>query len=205
MKKMFLVLFFILFNYYGNPTSEEFHIQTPEKEKLKINITTMGNVKKSDLDIVIKSLEEFYSADIVLLPKTDMVKGFKVKGLDKYDARKILNFLEEKHQDKKHKVIMLTQYDICTDRELNGVVNKNWGIFGLAKVNKKSCVVSTHRMNNNYIDRLTKVAIHEVGHTLGIPHCKNTKCIMTDAKGKGLTVDNASIWMCDSCNSKISY
>jgi archaemetzincin len=60
-------------------------------------------------------------------------------------------------------------------------------------------------MGKNYKDRLIKVSIHETGHSLGVPHCKNTKCVMTDAKGKGSTVDNATIWMCEECKSKINY
>jgi archaemetzincin len=180
--------------------------ETPfKKEKLKINITTMGNVKKSDVDLVSYEITKFYDANVILHPKIDLIKNSKVSGINKYDAIKILNTIEEKYPNTQHKVLLLTNYNICTDRTLNGVTHKNWGIFGMAKLNKKPCVVSTHRMGKYYKDRLVKVSIHEVGHTLGVPHCKNTKCVMTDAKGKGSTVDNASIWMCDDCKNKIKY
>jgi archaemetzincin len=32
--------------------------------------------------------------------------------------------------------------------------------------------------------KLLKVALHELGHNFGLPHCSNTTCIMADAKGK---------------------
>ena len=32
-------------------------------------------------------------------------------------------------------------------------------------------------------ERLWKVAIHELGHTLGLPHCPNNGCLMQDAHG----------------------
>jgi archaemetzincin len=180
--------------------------ETPfKKEKLKINITTMGNVKKSDVDLVSNEVTKFYDANVILLPKIDLIKDSKVSGINKYDATKILNIIEEKYPNTQHKVLLLTNYDICTTRTLNGVTHKNWGIFGMAKLNKKPCVVSTHRMGENHKDRLIKVSIHETGHSLGIPHCKNTKCVMTDAKGKGSTVDNATIWMCEECKSKIKF
>jgi archaemetzincin len=180
--------------------------ETPfKKEKLKINITTMGNVKKSDVDLVSYEITKFYDANIVLLPKIDLIKDSKVSGINKYDAIKILNTIEEKYPNTQHKVLLLTNYNICTDRTLNGVTHKNWGIFGMAKIGKKPCVVSTHNMGKNYKDRLIKVSIHETGHSLGVPHCKNTKCVMTDAKGKGSTVDNTTIWMCEGCKSKINY
>jgi archaemetzincin len=175
------------------------------KEKLTINITTMGDVKKNDVDLVSNELTKFYDANVILLPKIDLIKNSKVSGINKYDAIKILNTIEEKYPNTQHKVLLLTNYNICTDRTLNGVTHKNWGIFGMAKLNKKPCVVSTHRMGKNHKDRLIKVSIHETGHTLGVPHCKNTKCVMTDAKGKGSTVDNATIWMCEGCKSKIKF
>jgi archaemetzincin len=204
MKHKILILVIVSFLFMG---IFSFNTYKPifKKEKLKINITTMGDVKKSDVSLVSKELIKFYNAEVFLLPKTKLLKDSKVKGLNKYDAEKILNELMTNHSNINHKVLMLTNHDICTDRTLNGITHKNWGIFGMAKLRKKPCVVSTYRMGKNYEDRLIKVSIHETGHTLGIPHCKNTKCVMTDAKGKGSTVDNASIWMCDVCKSKIKY
>jgi archaemetzincin len=176
-----------------------------KKEKLKINVTTMGTVKKSDVDLVLNEITKFYGANVILLPKIDLIKDSKVSGINKYYAIKILNTIEEKYPNTQHKVLLLTNYNICMDRTLNGVTHKNWGIFGMAKLGKKPCVVSTHNMGKNYKERLIKVSIHETGHSLGVPHCKNTKCVMTDAKGKGSTVDNATIWMCKECKSKINY
>lgn len=176
-----------------------------KKEKLKINVTTMGDIKKSDVNLISNELTKFYQAEIIHHSKIDLIKPSKVKGLNKYNAGIILNSLNETYKNHNDKILLLTNYNICTDRTLNGVTHKNWGIFGMAKLGKKPCVVSTHNMGKNYKDRLIKVSIHETGHTLGIPHCKNIKCVMTDAKGKGSTVDNMTIWMCDDCKNKIKY
>jgi archaemetzincin len=204
MKNKILILIITSFLFMG---FFSFNTYKPifKKEKLKINITTMGDVKKSDVSLVSRELIKFYNAEVVFLPKTKLLKDSKVKGLNKYNASKILNTLITNNPNIEHKVLMLTNHDICTDRTLNGVTHKNWGIFGMAKIRKQPCVVSTHRMGKNYEDRLVKVSIHETGHTLGIPHCKNTKCVMTDAKGKGSTVDNTTVWMCNDCKSKIKY
>ena len=37
--------------------------------------------------------------------------------------------------------------------------------------------------------RLAKVAVHEIEHTLGLPHCPTRGCLMEDAEGKVVTVD----------------
>ena len=106
--------------------------------------------------------------------------------------------------NKEYKILMITNYNICTDRKLNGVTHKNWSIFGLAFLNKKPCVVSTNRLKGSK-EKLVKTSIHEIGHTLGIPHCENDRCILTDAKGKGSRVDNMKIWLCENCTKKIKY
>jgi archaemetzincin len=38
-------------------------------------------------------------------------------------------------------------------------------------------------------ERLAKVAVHELGHTLGLPHCPNVGCLMEDAEGRVATCD----------------
>jgi predicted Zn-dependent protease len=60
-------------------------------------------------------------------------------------------------------------------------------------------------MFESYKDKLIKVSIHEIGHTLNIPHCNSNKCIMNDAKGKGSNVDKELLDMCNLCKSKIRY
>jgi len=62
-------------------------------------------------------------------------------------------------------------------------------LFGLARESAGVAVISTARLTNEYygledsddedlIDRLVKEGAHEVGHLLGLSHCKNRECIM---------------------------
>jgi archaemetzincin len=70
----------------------------------------------------------------------------------------------------------------------------------------KPCVVSVKRLGKNHSDEMVKIVIHEIGHTLGIPHCRtNIKCLMNDAKGKGSQVKNELLWICNDCRKKIKY
>jgi archaemetzincin len=61
-------------------------------------------------------------------------------------------------------------------------------LFGLARESAGIAVISTARLENEYygldaedddlIDRLVKEGAHEVGHLLGLAHCRNHECIM---------------------------
>jgi archaemetzincin len=172
----------------------------------EISIVVIGEFPKKDVEFVQKKLKKFYNCKVNILPKMDIPVSCKVKGLQKYSSVKIVKLLNLKFSNVEGKVVALTQVDICTDRQLNGKIFKNWGVIGLSLLGTKSCVVSNKRMKTNYYGKLEKVSIHEIGHSLGVPHCEsNSKCLMNDAKGEGSKIDKELLWMCDDCKNKIKY
>jgi archaemetzincin len=83
-----------------------------------------------------------------------------------------------------------------TDRDLYAA-RLNF-VFGMAQVRGRACVVSSARLgigadDRLFRERLFKEAVHELGHTLGLEHCANPRCVMyfsnsladTDRKGSG--------------------
>jgi archaemetzincin len=77
--------------------------------------------------------------------------------------------------------IGLTNKDISTTKG----EYPDWGIMGLGYCPGKSCIASTYRLKaGNLGEKLFKVAIHELGHTQGLPHCPVKTCLMRDAQGK---------------------
>jgi archaemetzincin len=172
----------------------------------EISIVVIGEFPKKDVEFVQKKLKKFYNCKVNILPRIDIPVDCKVKGTQKYSSVKIVKFLNSKFKNVKGKVVGLTQIDICVDRELNGKTLKHWGVLVLSLLGTKSCVVSNKRMKTNYYGKLEKVSIHEIGHSLGIPHCEShSKCLMNDAKGKGSKIDEELLWMCNDCKRKIKY
>lgn len=174
------------------------------KPSKTIFLTTMGNVKHSEIVMVKNQIESSYNGyEVIILPKVDLMTDTKVVGLNKYQAEKILNNINKKFSDKKGKVVLLTNVDICFN---NGKGQEHWGIFGLGQVFNKPCVVSTYRLKKNKNEKLKKIVVHELGHTFGLFHCDyDRKCLMNDAKGKGSTIDYVNNYFCESCNTKLKY
>ena len=80
--------------------------------------------------------------------------------------------------------------------------------MGLAYCPGKSCIVSTFRIQHKdkavYFMRLKKVAVHEFDHNLGLKHCPDKRCVMTDAVESVATIDKAQLKLCMSCQSKLN-
>ena len=61
-------------------------------------------------------------------------------------------------------------------------------VFGLAQVGGQCAIISTYRLRpqfydhepdqNLLMDRIGKTALHELGHSLGLTHCRDRRCVM---------------------------
>ncbi|NJL59821.1 MAG: archaemetzincin family Zn-dependent metalloprotease [Desulfobacteraceae bacterium] len=58
-------------------------------------------------------------------------------------------------------------------------------VYGEAQLGGKSSVISVHRLkegfsdqDETYLERISKEAVHELGHTFNLRHCKDPACIM---------------------------
>ncbi len=61
-------------------------------------------------------------------------------------------------------------------------------VFGAAQMEGKCAVISLHRLRSEHYDedenesllleRLLKTALHELGHSLGLTHCRRRTCVM---------------------------
>lgn len=185
MKKIFLFLVCnLIFPFVNNPTKI-------------IYIQPLGEVNQQYLNYIKKSVEHFYGYTCVVKQKIELTDDILSGSKTRYDANKIL----EKYNSN-FNVLLITEKDIAYRKS---DVFPEWGIFGLGLRPGKICVISTFRLKKNVskqqmLVRLKKVALHEIGHNLGLPHCTYHKeCMMNDADATIKQVDRERIWFCKKC------
>ena len=153
---------------------------------------------EADFKQVKQSIENFYGITTTV-KKADMPMSASAHDRGRYNANKVLDYLQKQYPNQK--VIALTSKDICTN--LNG--QPCWGILGLSCPDKVYSVSSVSRIKSDKVNLLSKVAIHEVGHGLGLPHCKSgNPCLMKDAGGTITTVKQQPMKFCNYCSQKLS-
>jgi archaemetzincin len=110
----------------------------------------------------------------------------------RYKADSLLKDLQPRYGNEV--VIGLTSKDISTSKDQY----PDWGVMGLGECPGKACVVSTFRLSKKETSlQLFKVAIHELGHTQGLPHCEVKTCFMRDAEGGNPTGEEKEF--CPKC------
>ncbi len=86
-------------------------------------------------------------------------------------------------------------------------------VFGLADMNKKTCIISLSRLRNEFynlkpnnklfLERAVKEAIHELGHVWGLAHCTSPRCAMYFSNSLPDTDRKRSL-PCVACRNKLS-
>lgn len=187
-----------------------------EKKTIKIGIQPFDKFDTYLIDTVAKSIKDVYGFEVFVLPDKPIPENtFTNVKSPRYRADSLILYLKEIIPDTVNYIVGLTQKDISTTKKgkfgkIKQPENKygDWGVFGLGYQPGPSCVVSTYRLHCNdkniFIARVLKVTIHEIGHNLGLKHCKSKNCIMRDAEEKISTIDNVTLKLCDNCQMKLN-
>lgn len=161
----------------GNNHSD---VRRPVIKHKVLYIQPLGEFPAEGIASVSSSLQKTFKGSIVLrrilpLPK----QAFNAKR-NRYRADSLLRYLDHITPDGSL-CIGLTTADISTTKDNH----PDWGIFGLGYCPGKVCVASLYRLKGkDRLQKLYKVAIHELGHTQGLNHCLVKSCLMRDAQGK---------------------
>jgi len=173
-------------------------------------VQPLGNCtsKAQGVDAVVASLRAFYSIgasvpiEVRVLACLELPKSAYYPPRKRYRAERLLTYLNERMPKDGWRILGLTDVDISTTKD----EFPDWGVMGLGELPGTATVISSFRCRKkarnqaHAIERLAKVAVHEIGHTLGLPHCPTKSCLMEDAMGKVTTTDRERDF-CPACRA----
>ncbi|MGE5173399.1 MAG: archaemetzincin family Zn-dependent metalloprotease [Betaproteobacteria bacterium] len=170
----------------------------------RVLIIPVGEVDSNTLDSIARAIRETYRCETVLgglFPVPQKTYNTRRK---QYHSTKMLKVLEVRKPAPDELLLGVIDED-CYVPELNFV-------FGEADILARIALIALPRLRQEFYGlepdrelfllRAAKEAIHELGHTCGLGHCPDHKCIMhfsnslrdTDVKAPGF---------CNACRNKI--
>lgn len=121
-----------------------------------------------------------------------------------YNSTKLLRLLLEDPQEPAERTLGVTGVDLFTP-----VLTY---VFGEAQLAGRAAVVSLHRLRAEVyglpqndelaFERLHKEAVHELGHTYGLLHCRNIGCVMGTAT-YAEEIELKSARFCEHCRARL--
>ena len=176
---------------------------------MKIGILPVGQpVNASVIGRIQESLKMIFpKTTCIILDKTLPIpeEAFN-KARQQYNSTIILNRIHGCAEEQKalDRILGITNVDLF-------VPNLNF-VFGEAECPGKAALISLKRLKPEFygktanidllVERGTKEAVHEIGHTLGLTHCPNPFCVMHFSNSIFDTDTKQSLF-CNRCYLKI--
>jgi len=170
--------------------------------KDKIYILPLGKQEKKVIVYLKNNLSKIFSLEVEVLENREIPLYSYNPRRKQYNSTLIL---KELLKDKfKGYTLAICDVDLYAEG-LNFV-------FGEANFLNKICIISLTRLRQEYygltkddnlfLERALKEAVHELGHTFGLSHCLNPKCVMYFSNSI-LDTDKKTFNFCSICKEKL--
>jgi archaemetzincin len=149
---------------------------------------------------LIRELDGVYSSPVLALDIEMDLRPAYFPERNQYHATLILASLLRRLPDPDSRILGITSLDLF--------VPVLTFVFGQAQLEGPGALLSTFRLRNEFygippdpfvlLDRTIKEAVHELGHSFGLVHCPDRRCVMSSSTYVE-EVDVKGDWYCPDC------
>lgn len=174
--------------------------QIIQQKKALIVVAPIGKVAEDLIKIVGDSIQGLTKLPVDTLDPIPLPDSAYMSHREQYNVMKLLKMLANDHLGDHLKAIGVTAADIT-----NPILTH---VFGEAYMGGPAAVISYARLRigpgngpasrDTLLERVVKVAVHELGHTFNIPHCHTDRCVMKGSYNIR-ELDNKLNYLCNYC------
>lgn len=159
-----------------------------------LRIVPLGNVDDVTVSVVAAHLQTVMGLNSKVLSVQPRPEYAYQPGRRQYDALKIINTLAST-ADPVPLALGITRCDICTP-----ILTF---VFGESQLGGRAALISLHRIADEHAEttytRAAKIGLHEIGHLIGIGHCRTTGCVMHFSDNLE-NLDQMELNFCSACS-----
>lgn len=166
----------------------------------KITLISFGYFERGLLEMVANDVEREFLLPVKIQDGHLDLSEFYDSARRQYDGNKLIKEIDFRFASDTVKILGIFNVDLF--------IPILTYIFGQAFLNGRAGIASIYRLNNErygikadgktFVDRIRKEVIHELGHTFGLIHCKNTDCVMRSSTYVE-DIDQKSSHLCNHC------
>lgn len=165
-----------------------------KKPEQVIAFQPLNGYPVQEIQPLLDDLGSFYNKQVIVLPSIEIPRRWYNTEIEKYSADSIIMYLSGLRTERLTEIVGITHIPVFTIREDAERPYYDEAMIGMGYLPGNACVVSDSRFRwsdeATHRRRLRNAIIHEIGHNMGLAHCANDDCSMSE-KNTGSDYCNA--------------
>ncbi len=165
-----------------------------------LDLVPLGPVDQKVLLHLSEAIADFLSLPVKISPPKPLPPHTCHVVRNQYHSTQLLQYLLNEDDGEPFRILGITSMDLY--------IPIFTFVFGEAQLDGKAAIISTFRPKGGacevkppsslLLSRLIKLSLHELGHTFGLPHCRQPGCLMGFAANLE-KLDKKKIGLCKYC------